>query len=67
MKIYVSNLLQYGKWAISDQSKLISFPFHYIFIDVEPHFVSNLELVINLVLVMSGFLLSLNLLQLILH
>ena len=67
MKGIVSNLLQYGEWSIPDWLQLLSFSLHPVFADVEPHLVAHLELMVNLVFIMSSLITGLTFLQLLLH
>ena len=54
MKGIVPNLLQNGEWTILDWSQFLPFSLHPILADVELHFVTHLELVVNSVSIMSS-------------
>jgi hypothetical protein len=59
-----TTFLQISEWSITNGLEFISLTLQYLFVDVKPYPVSNLELMINPMLVMSRFILFLNFFQL---
>jgi hypothetical protein len=64
MKRIGTTSLQDSEGSIRNEIKFLSFTLQYLLVDVKPYPVSNLELMINLVLVMLIFILCLTCLQL---
>ena len=67
MKSIVPNLCYYCEGTISNGFSFVPFPLHSILANMEPYLVSNLKLMVNSVLIMSSFIPSLTLLQLLLY
>jgi hypothetical protein len=67
MKSITTNLVDNFEGTISNRFQLFTFSFKPLLSDVKPHFITNFETVINTMLVMSRFVLSLTLFQLLLH
>jgi hypothetical protein len=64
MKIIGTNFLQDSEGSITNGVEFLSFTLESPLVDVKPYPVSNLELIINLVLVMANFILFFIFLQL---
>jgi hypothetical protein len=64
MKSIGTTFLQNSEGSISDGIAFLAFTLQYLLADVNPYLVSNLELMINSVFVMSSFIFFLNFLQL---
>lgn len=67
MKGIVPNLLQNGEWTIPDWSQFLAFSLHPVLVDVEPHFVAYLELMVDSMFVMLSLVMGLTFLQLFLY
>ena len=67
MKGIVSSLLQNGEWIILDWSQLLPFSLHLVLANMEPHFVTQLKLMVDSVFVMSSLVAGLTFLQLLLY
>lgn len=67
MEGIVSNLLQDGEWTLLDWSRLLPFSLHPFLVDMEPHFVAYLKLMVDSLFVMLSLVLGLTFLQLLLY
>ena len=67
MKDIVTNLVDNLERTISNWFEFFTFSFKPLLANVKPKFISNLETVINTMLVMSRLVLGLTLFQLLLH